>query len=435
MKHNKFDWSSGSPPVIEAHSLRKLEVYREYLMHYLQVLNRNPLIPRFGLSIVDGFSGGGSYVFKEGVQETIVDGSPLVILDAIELAEFKVHENRSGQGVKKQITLDIDYHFVDKSLIATDHLTQLIHQSRFSHKLKNSIQIYNGEFISVLPAIISKILAHKEKSKRRAIFILDQCGYSAVPFHSIQNIFSILPNSEIILTFATDWLIEYLSDNEKFKNILKKIGISDEHEINRIIGVKRESKEWRKLVQLALHDIIPKRTNAKFYTPFFIKSKTANRSFWLVHLSNHPKARDVMTELHHEFKNSFEHYTSAGAMMFGYDPINDRQVTKKDDIFKDDVCFNFDDYSRNIMNEQLSTELPSLLREYQNEISFKELYLKIVNTTPAAKYHIKQVCSKLAKTKEISIRNGNSVRTAAKSIQDEDRIFIPAQFNLPFFKN
>jgi len=53
---------------------------------------------------------------------------------------------------------------------------------------------------------------NKKGKSGRAIFVLDQCGYSAVPFQCIREIFASVKNPEVILTFAADSLIDYLTD-------------------------------------------------------------------------------------------------------------------------------------------------------------------------------------------------------------------------------
>ena len=123
-------------------------------------------------------------------------------------------------------------------------------------------------------------------------------------------------NAEVILTFATDSLIDYLSENEQTQHILENVGISLP---SKTIVTAKESRDWRRTIQFALHREIPEKTGAKFYTPFFIRSADAHRDFWLIHLSGHYRARDVMVGLHWKESTSFAHYGRSGLHMLGYD--------------------------------------------------------------------------------------------------------------------
>src|SRR4051812_42748270 len=69
------DWQSGHLPELERHSKAKLDIVRDYIETYIQILCQSVKFrsPRFKLSIVDGFAGGGVY---KGQQL----GSPFVIM-------------------------------------------------------------------------------------------------------------------------------------------------------------------------------------------------------------------------------------------------------------------------------------------------------------------------------------------------------------------
>jgi hypothetical protein len=57
-------------------------------------------------------------------------------------------------------------------------------------------------------------------------------------------------------------------------------------------------------------------SNAKFYTPFFLSTENSHRDMWLVHLSNHSQARNVMTQVHwrvaNHDKTKMNHYGMLG---------------------------------------------------------------------------------------------------------------------------
>ena len=64
-------------PTIDPHSKIKHQIIDEYIQTYIDVLMRNQLMPELGLSIVDGFSGGG--IYHDGVAGNHF-GSPVIAL-------------------------------------------------------------------------------------------------------------------------------------------------------------------------------------------------------------------------------------------------------------------------------------------------------------------------------------------------------------------
>ena len=110
MAKKEYDWHIGdAPPDIELHSITKHRVYEEYLSHYIQVLNSNPMIPEFRLNLIDGFSGGGIYTHP--VTGELHDGSPLRLIKTSEAAEAAVNLNRQNAGMRGGFKLYVKYYF------------------------------------------------------------------------------------------------------------------------------------------------------------------------------------------------------------------------------------------------------------------------------------------------------------------------------------
>jgi three-Cys-motif partner protein len=66
MSIEKYEWVVGErPPELEAHSATKHAVLGSYLSRYLEVLTSNPRLDTLSLTLVDGFAGGGQYMFQE----------------------------------------------------------------------------------------------------------------------------------------------------------------------------------------------------------------------------------------------------------------------------------------------------------------------------------------------------------------------------------
>jgi three-Cys-motif partner protein len=299
MKQEPYIWTSDrEPPILEAHSRAKHDVLDAYLRTYVEVLTVNRRQEALRLTVVDGFAGGGEYLDSKAGES--VPGSPMLILQAIAAAETLAKSQR-----RKDFHIDAQYIFVERNVSAVDYLRETIHQSPFRPLLDDKIRIHNGLFINEFDSILEAVKRHSRS--HRVIFVLDQYGYKDVPFSLLKRIFTELHNPEVVLTFATDWLIDYLSDDPSSRAIVERVGLQLPFES--IQDLKRkQGMDWKRYIQLALHNEIHLRSGASFYAPFFIKSVEAHRSYWLIHLSQHERARDVMTQLHWNQHNYFQHF-------------------------------------------------------------------------------------------------------------------------------
>ncbi|MFV0445107.1 MAG: three-Cys-motif partner protein TcmP [Planctomycetaceae bacterium] len=258
MSREHHDWQAGkAPPLIRPHSLAKHRVLRAYLEQYVSILTANPRQEQLRLTLVDGFAGGGLYLDSRTKEER--SGSPLIMLEAMEQAAQTAQQMRS-----KPFHLDVQYVFVEKDREALDYLRAVLRDSRFAPLLSDRIQLLHGEFVA-RSSEITEFVKNQGRANR-AIYVLDQFGYSDVPLTTIRDVLATLENAEVLLTFATDFLIDYLSGNDQTQRILENVGITLP---SKDIVTAKESRDWRRIIQFALHHEIPERTGAKFYTPFF----------------------------------------------------------------------------------------------------------------------------------------------------------------------
>lgn len=422
----KYNWKIGlPPPYIGTHSFAKHRVYESYLSHYIQVLNTNPKIPEFDLTVVDGFAGGGEYLDPN---KQIYQGSPIRLLKAAQAGQEAVNQKREQSGMQKQFLLNVDFHFIEKIKNNYLYLEKYLKDQGYADYLNKGLYLYQADFSKALPALIDQI--KKKKKTQRCLFFLDQYGYSDVPFSDIRKIFRHLPNAEIILTFATDFLIDFMSSDEKYMKPIINMGLDTKLNIEQLLDVKKDTPLWRQYVQFKLHDSILELSSAKFYTPFFITSSESNKSFWLVHLSNHHRARDVMTELHWQLKNHFTHYADVGIKMFGYDPLKDDLLSGQRGFFEEGE-YSFDEIAKKRTMEKLIVELPNLLNDYKDGVKYELLYARVANNTPATSEHIKEALGILFNHKELLIHNASGVRKrVAKSISKGDMIELNRQITL-----
>ncbi|WP_425618516.1 three-Cys-motif partner protein TcmP [Anatilimnocola sp. NA78] len=380
-RHEHHTWEIGQlPPTIRAHSLAKHRVIQSYLERYVAVLTSNIRSEQLRLTLVDGFAGGGLYIDDRTKEER--PGSPLIMLEAMEAASVSAQAIRS-----KSFDLNVDYFFIEKDPNALTFLKNVLAESRFRQLVDDKVRILAGEFASHVEAMVEHV---KSKGRSgRAIFVLDQFGYSDVPFPIIRSILKSLPNAEVILTFATDSLIDYLSDNEQTHKILERIDLPLPS--STIVSAKN-SRDWRRTIQYSLHKQIQVKSEAKFYTPFFIRSSDAHRDFWLIHLSGHYRARDVMVGLHWKESTHFAHYGGSGLRMLGYDQTRDEKITNQPQL----PGFYFDETALVSSQEELLEQLPTRLHQFKDGISFEDFFAHLTNETPVTLEIMKSVLNELA---------------------------------------
>lgn len=410
MTVNHYSWSNG-PAEIQQHSVAKLDVLRAYLIQYFKTLASLPQQDIFRLTLVDGFAGGGLYQHKD--KKEPVHGSPLVCLEAVKEAEYLLNKDR-----KKPMRLDVDYIFVEENKETFKHLESVLKDKGYLPPTNSKIWMFNGCFQDYASKII-EFVKNKSPRNRRAIFILDQYGYTDVPTNLMRNIFQELYCAEIILTFNVDSLINFASGGKTTADILNKIGIQLPKVFNSVDlhKLKEKDKNWRFFIQSVLHGSLITACNAAFFTPFFIRNSGGHGDYWLIHMSQHHKARDVMTEVHWQYRNNFIHYGGSGLDMFnlvGYDPNSDENFHGQSAL-----GFEFDDMAKDFSIRQLTEEFPKLIYAHEQGISFETLFANTCNKSPATEGIYREALGKLVVEKEIQIvgadgrirRNGNNIKS------------------------
>ena len=289
MPRHPYDWKSG-PDVIQPHSVAKHTILRSYLAEYFRTLVRSPSQDVLRLTLIDGFAGGGLYVHEH--YKDLVEGSPLICLRAAKEAEAFLNLER-----RKPVTFDIDFLFVEANKHAYTHLIKTLGDGEFSKGVGGHIRVLHSRFQDVANEIIAAVLKKSPRSGR-SVFVLDQYGYLDVPTDLIKGIFRQLPSAEVILTFGVDAFLNYASDGTLTQDILRRVGIPDVLRGRTLESIKSSEKDWRLFIQAALYQDLVRACGAKHYTPFFIRNSAGHGDYWLLHLSQHEKARDAMTAVH-----------------------------------------------------------------------------------------------------------------------------------------
>ena len=212
-----FKWHPDeAPPNIEAHSNAKLNVLRSYLRAYFDRLNVNPQREQFKLSLIDGFAGGGTFIHENSV----VSGTPLIMLEETDKAKKRLNAKRT-----KPLKIDCKFYFIDKERAHTDHLRKVLVDRGYIVD-DESIVVRNDLFENEIDNIL-KSIRHRQPRAGRAIFLLDQTGFSQVELSLVSRIFSELPAAEIILTFAADALVNHLAQTPQIAKAVAPLQLTD----------------------------------------------------------------------------------------------------------------------------------------------------------------------------------------------------------------
>lgn len=409
-----YAWNSdtGKSAIIQPHSIAKHDVLHDYLVRYINVLASNPSHSHLRLSLIDGFAGGGIYRRWDNDQEH--EGSPLIMLRAVHYAVDEINQHRN-----KKLEIEPSFVFVEKDLHAFQSLKRVIEERDVPFRPR--ITLHHGEFSVKVNTILNEI---KEKRQERAIFLLDQYGYSDVPMNTIRAIFSSVPKAEVILTFSVDALIDYYPKKGEYTGLLN-IGL--EHNISDDSSPQSYASLRMKKKAEIIREIHSK-SGALFYTPFFIRSHTSPRGYWFIHLFNHFRARDEMMRLHWAMHTHFIHHGGSGLDMLAYDPGLDSKVTGQ-------KAFLFDELAQCQSIEQLNEDIP---RYVFNEIgrqgvTFEKFLLKKFNDTPAHADMIKGVIGEAIRSKDLLVRGEKGEkRQSGNAIKSTDIIFPNPQLKLKF---
>lgn len=403
-RDDKYLWHVGSrPPPIDPHSLVKHQIVRNYLERYIQVLMSNVLIEKLTLSIVDGFAGGGEYIADNGID--IHQGSPLIAMNTV--AEQQVVLN---VGRQKPRYVDAKYYFVEKNKGNFAYLQHLLGAHGQASRFGRDIALIPGAFQQRVDQIITDI--RSRAGGQRAIFLLDQYAYDQVPAPLLRTIFSQVKGAEVLLTFNVDSLISFLSDTSQSRKKLEDMGLDRYIDWDTIDRLKSAGGNvWRSAIQRNLARGLVEISGAKHYTIFYITPMGSTTwTYWLVHLSNSFKARDVMMELHWQHANHFSHYLEPDLFTLGYSTNSDGAATGQN-AFDLGQAHHFDSIASARCLTGLEAKLVPSIFELAEPTRFGDILERIGSSTPATADMIRT-------SLDSAIRSGD---IDAKAIKDGTR--------------
>lgn len=419
MPVNHYEWSWGGPlPELLRHSEVKHSLLRDYLVDYFLTLVASPRQDKIQLTVVDGFCGGGRYLSEAGIH---MPGSPVVILKAIEAAKTRVMVEQQR---RKDISFDVKLICIDKDKSAIAHLHKVLEDEGYGqHLATGAVQLLVGDFASKVESVIAEVQRRSPRSGR-SLFVLDQYGYNQVPLPVLNQIFTKLRQAEVILTFNIDSLLNYLNQTnvERFERktgLLDAVSAAD-------MDKRQRGPGWRVRVQANLYQRLTEGSGASFFTPFFIRPDKGHGDFWLLHLSKHWKARDVMATAHWRHHNHFVHYGRAGFDMFstGY-------AARIDDDERPQAAFEFDDAASRASRSAMMDQIPEALSAAPDGVRFKDFFVDRVNSTPVTEAMFETAVLALVREREIEVVGDNgSLRNVRTALQADHVLRLRRQRSL-----
>ena len=337
------------------------------------------------------------------------------------LEETHSASERLNQGRTKPLNFDCKYYFVDVEHDHTEHLRRVLTDYGYQAD-GGDIALFNRGFQDVADQIIERIRRRQPRAGR-AIFLLDQTGFSQVELNLVARILSRLPAAEVILTFAADALVNHMVQSTEFVKAVAPLKMTTS-QIHDLIEA-RDGDGGKALVQRVLRDHIRSIARATFDTPFFIRPTRSRRALWFLHLSRHPTARDVMIQCHWASSNTFEHFGSGDFNMLGWDALNSGTLP----------LFNFKELDAEEMRTGLLQSMPPELYALTSEqpITVDTMHYMFANRTAASFMDLDQIVLELARGREIEILDADGKARSRRigRLRPTDQIAFPAQPLLP----
>jgi hypothetical protein len=235
--------------------------------------------------------------------------------------------------------------------------------------------------------------------------------------------------AEVILTFNVDSLVSFLSDTDLSRQKLTEMGLEQYIDWQGMQQLKASSPaEWRSVIQRNLARGLVESSGAKHYTIFYITPMgSTSWTYWLVHLSNNFKARDVMMELHWQHANHFSHYLEPDLFTLGYRTNNDAVATGQG-AFNLGEAHHFDALASKRCRSGLSEKLIPAIYDSGASMLFAQWLEKIGSSTPATSDMVRQALDPGIRAGDIVARAADgAIRTKGTSLKPTDVLSPSAQ--------
>ena len=190
-RNHRWCLTSNELPLLPDHSKAKHAILSGYIKKYLSILSQSHRIPSFNINLIDGFAGGGVYQNEDL-------GSPSIMIDAVSEASYEINNDRS-----RHINILPKFFFIEQDKKNFEYLKYVIQQN---HSENKNVILLNDDFNACLQDIIVCVQKRNPRGGGRAIFFLDQDGYTAVKLDNLRRIRNELPGAEVIINISISWL-------------------------------------------------------------------------------------------------------------------------------------------------------------------------------------------------------------------------------------
>jgi three-Cys-motif partner protein len=323
-----------------------------------------PQQSRFRLAIVDGFAGGGRY-------NCGAPGSPLIFVEELQNTLAAINIQRAVQGLGA-IEIEALLVFNDASPDVVDllrsHCEPLVAAIKDTpSKLHIRTQYFSGPFEEVYQSMKTVVVGGRYRS---VIYNLDQYGHADVNVATVQDIMRTTQSTEVFYTFAIQTLLTYLSDKnpDLLLRQLRHLGITAE-KLRRLDDQVMTKPQWLGAAEKIVYETLE--ACAPYVSPFSIRNPDGWR-YWMLHLANNYRARQVYNDVLHD-NGELDHFGRSGLRMFNYNPENEGRLY----LFKDD--------DRAAARAQLHNDIPKLVTEAGDAMPMSDFYEAAYSATPAHK--------------------------------------------------
>ncbi len=402
MVEKRYKWTEGA--TLEDHSRRKHKILREYVFKYLIVRCQLPQQSRFRLAIVDGFAGGGRYGCG-------APGSPIIFLEELRNATEFVNAQRAVKGlgvieIECLLVLnDVDRDVVEILKGNVAPLCGAIKQA--VPQLHLRVEYLNQQFENGYP-VVKRLLSGGRY--RNVLFNLDQYGHRHVDHKTLVDIMRSYRSVEVFYTFAIEALISFLRKSEPtlLATQLAHVGL-DGDDLEGLKGAMNK-RSWLGAAERLVFEAF--RTCAPFVSPFSINNPDGWR-YWLIHLANFYRARQVYNNILHNNSSAQAHFGRSGLNMLSFDPDDGGML------------YLFDEQGRHRAKGQLLDDIPRFISESGDVLGMADFYENIYNITPA---HAEDVHAAIIENPDIEVFTpAGGTRRKANTIAVNDVLKLKAQ--------
>lgn len=404
-----YTWEEGA--TLSEHSRKKHQILREYFYNYVMTRCRSPQVRKFRLAVVDGFSGAGRYNCGAA-------GSPIIFVEELSRAITAINLKRA---LDKMPLVEIECSLILNDaeaeaikILKTNLAPVLLEHTHPNPNLKINIHYFCELFENIYPTVKGLIRTERYKS---IIFNLDQCGHSHVSTETLIDMMALNESVEVFYTFMIEALVAFLKKNdpEALRTQLSYLQLTSADFEALVQHTSR--REWLGTAERIVFSSFQK--CARFVSPFSINNPGGWR-YWLIHLANSHRARQVYNDILHQDIETQAHYGRAGLNMLAHDPNEGKTL------------YLFNASAREQANEELLEDIPKFLHDSTPTVQVKDFYEKIYNSTPA---HSDDINSALLGSNEIVIKTPNGgIRRKASQIHTSDVITFKQQRSFFFPK-